>query len=152
MTSYPKMDTKIDRWYKLPGLAQKPIVSTIKLDYQRRLSGKRLQQTVPLIEALKEIASAHGATPAQVALSWLVSFYGETVVAIPGTTTVHHAEQNAAALELMLTDKELARIDSLSGIMSPRLLLSFVILGLFPIAVKKLLSVYRSKSGRPEAS
>ncbi len=48
--------------------------------------------------------------------------------------------------------KELARIDSLSGIMSPRLLLSFAILGLFPIIVKKLLTFYRSKSGRLEAS
>ena len=48
--------------------------------------------------------------------------------------------------------KELARIDSLSGIMSPRLLLSFAILGLFPIIVKKLLTFYRSRSGRPAAS
>ena len=44
--------------------------------------------------------------------------------------------------------KELAKIDSLSGIMSPSLLASFVILGLFPITVKKLLAHYRSKSGR----
>jgi len=48
--------------------------------------------------------------------------------------------------------KELARIDSLSGIMSPRLLLSFVVLGLFPIIAKKLLTFYRSRSGRPAAS
>jgi uncharacterized membrane protein YdjX (TVP38/TMEM64 family) len=48
--------------------------------------------------------------------------------------------------------KELARIDSLAGIMSPRLLLSFAVLGLFPIIVKKLLTFLRSKSGRPEAS
>jgi len=48
--------------------------------------------------------------------------------------------------------KELARIDSLSGIMSPRLLLSFAVLGLFPLMVKRLLNLYRSRSGRPEAS
>jgi uncharacterized membrane protein YdjX (TVP38/TMEM64 family) len=48
--------------------------------------------------------------------------------------------------------KELARIDSLSGIMSPRLLLSFVILGLFPITVKKLLGLYRARSGRLETT
>jgi len=41
--------------------------------------------------------------------------------------------------------KELARIDSLSGILSPRLLISFVILGIFPITVKKLMEWYRSK-------
>ncbi|MBR9987892.1 MAG: TVP38/TMEM64 family protein [Desulfosarcina sp.] len=41
--------------------------------------------------------------------------------------------------------KELAKIDSLSGILSPGLLASFVALGLFPITVKKLLSLYKSK-------
>jgi uncharacterized membrane protein YdjX (TVP38/TMEM64 family) len=38
--------------------------------------------------------------------------------------------------------KELARIQSLSGILSPRLIFSFVLLGLFPILVKKLLAFY----------
>jgi len=41
--------------------------------------------------------------------------------------------------------KELAKIDSLAGIMSPGLLGSFVVLGLFPITVKKLLALYRKK-------
>ena len=43
--------------------------------------------------------------------------------------------------------KELAKIDSLSGILSPGLIISFVILGLFPIAVKKLMGWYRAKRG-----
>ncbi len=41
--------------------------------------------------------------------------------------------------------KELAKIDSLSGILSPGLLVSFAVLGLFPITVKKLLSLYKTK-------
>jgi uncharacterized membrane protein YdjX (TVP38/TMEM64 family) len=41
--------------------------------------------------------------------------------------------------------KELAKINSISGILSPGLILSFVLLGLFPIATKKLLSSYKSK-------
>ena len=41
--------------------------------------------------------------------------------------------------------KELAQIDSLSGIMSPGVLISFAILGLFPIAAKKLLAFYKRK-------
>lgn len=41
--------------------------------------------------------------------------------------------------------KELAKIDSLSGIMSPGVLISFAILGLFPIGVKKILSLYKAK-------
>ena len=41
--------------------------------------------------------------------------------------------------------KELAQIDSLSGIMSPGVLISFIILGLFPITAKKLLAFYKKK-------
>lgn len=44
--------------------------------------------------------------------------------------------------------KELAKIDSLAGILSPGLIFSFVLLGLFPITIKKLLTLYRSKTGK----
>jgi uncharacterized membrane protein YdjX (TVP38/TMEM64 family) len=44
--------------------------------------------------------------------------------------------------------KELAKIDSLSGILSPGLILSFVLLGLFPIITKKLLALYISKKSK----
>ena len=47
--------------------------------------------------------------------------------------------------------KELAKIDSLSGILSPGVLISFVVLGLFPITVTKLLALYKTKS-RPKAA
>jgi uncharacterized membrane protein YdjX (TVP38/TMEM64 family) len=46
--------------------------------------------------------------------------------------------------------KELAEIDSLSGILSPGVLISFAVLGLFPITVKKLLAVYKKKF-RPDS-
>jgi uncharacterized membrane protein YdjX (TVP38/TMEM64 family) len=48
----------------------------------------------------------------------------------------------------------LGRIESLSGILSPRLIVSFVILGLFPLAAKKFLHLYRRrtlKEARPHA-
>ncbi len=44
--------------------------------------------------------------------------------------------------------KEIAQIDSLSGILSPGLLISFVVLGLFPITTKKLLAAYKKKYGK----
>ena len=44
--------------------------------------------------------------------------------------------------------KELGKIESLSGILSPGLIISFIILGLFPITVKKLLSYYKKKTGK----
>ena len=44
--------------------------------------------------------------------------------------------------------KELAKIESLSGILSPRLIISFVVLGIFPIAANKILSLYKKKKLR----
>jgi uncharacterized membrane protein YdjX (TVP38/TMEM64 family) len=44
--------------------------------------------------------------------------------------------------------RQLAQIDSLSGILSPGVLISFVVLGLFPITIKKLLALYKRKFGQ----
>ena len=44
--------------------------------------------------------------------------------------------------------KELGRIESLSGILSPRLLISFAILGVFPLVIKKLMALYRTRTGK----
>jgi uncharacterized membrane protein YdjX (TVP38/TMEM64 family) len=44
--------------------------------------------------------------------------------------------------------KELAKIDSLKGILSPGLIVSFVLLGIFPIAVKKMIAFYKSKKDK----
>jgi uncharacterized membrane protein YdjX (TVP38/TMEM64 family) len=46
--------------------------------------------------------------------------------------------------------KELAVIDSLSDVLSPRLLISFALLGIFPVAMKKLIDSYRSRRNRPK--
>ena len=67
----------------------------------------------PLVDALREIATAHGATPAQVALAWLVR--KPNVVAIPGASSVKQVEENVAAAELVLTDDESARLDNVSA-------------------------------------
>ena len=44
--------------------------------------------------------------------------------------------------------RELAKVQSLTGILSPGLLVSFALIGLFPITAKKLVSLYRSRRGR----
>ncbi len=67
----------------------------------------------PLIAALREIADAHRATPAQVALAWLVQ--KPNVVAIPGASTVRQVEENAAAADIALAADQVARLDSLSA-------------------------------------
>ncbi len=51
----------------------------------------------------------------------------------------------AGTIVFVNAGKELAKIDSLSGIMSPGLLGSFVVLGLFPLTVKKLLAFYKAR-------
>jgi aryl-alcohol dehydrogenase-like predicted oxidoreductase len=73
-----------------------------------------LERSRPLVDALRAIAATHAATPAQVALSWLVNFHGETVVAIPGATSVAQARENAAAMGVRLDAADLARLDLLS--------------------------------------
>ena len=84
----------------------------------RRLIGghseKSIARTRPLIDELEAIAKAYGTTPAQVALGWLITFYGETVVAIPGATKPAQAEQGAAAMSLHLRATELSRLDEVS--------------------------------------
>jgi aryl-alcohol dehydrogenase-like predicted oxidoreductase len=67
----------------------------------------------PLIAALGEIAARHGATPAQVALAWLI--HKPNVVAIPGASSVHQMEQNAAAADIDLSDEEDARLSGMAS-------------------------------------
>jgi pyridoxine 4-dehydrogenase len=60
---------------------------------------------------LSRIAKAHGATPAQVALAWLLA-RSPVVAPIPGTASVAHLEENMAAASLVLADEELASLAS----------------------------------------
>jgi aryl-alcohol dehydrogenase-like predicted oxidoreductase len=81
----------------------------------RRASMQRnLERSRKLINAMDEIATSSGATIAQVALNWLINFNGEIVVTIPGATKVRQAEENAGAMNLRLSDDEIARLDDLS--------------------------------------
>ena len=67
----------------------------------------------PLIDALREIAAGRGATPAQVALAWLLQ--KPNVVAIPGASSVGQLEENVAAADLALDADELARLDTFNA-------------------------------------
>ena len=60
--------------------------------------------------SLADVASRHEATPAQVGLAWLLGQYG--VCAIPKASTAAHVRENRAALELRLTDGDLADLDA----------------------------------------
>jgi pyridoxine 4-dehydrogenase len=58
-----------------------------------------------------EIATAHSATPGQVALAWLLA-RSPVMLPIPGTSSVEHLEENVAAAELELTADEVGRLDN----------------------------------------
>jgi aryl-alcohol dehydrogenase-like predicted oxidoreductase len=73
---------------------------------------------VPLVAALKEIGTRHQATPAQVALAWLVN--QPNVVAIPGASSARQVEENAAAGDLVLDAEESERLGALAPLPSRR--------------------------------
>lgn len=62
---------------------------------------------------VRDVAAKHGATPAQVALAWLLASY-ERMLLIPGTTSVAHLEENVAAGELELDAEDMARLDAVA--------------------------------------
>ena len=74
-----------------------------------RFHPENLARNVELVRELERIAQQCRASPAQVALAWLLG-QGDDVVAIPGTNHVANLEQNAAAVNLELTDAQMRRL------------------------------------------
>jgi len=64
-----------------------------------------------LVDRLGEIAAAKGATPAQIALAWLLA-QKPWIVPIPGTTKPHRMEENVAAAEIALSGEDLGSIEA----------------------------------------
>jgi aryl-alcohol dehydrogenase-like predicted oxidoreductase len=61
--------------------------------------------------AVRELAARRGATPAQVALAWILH-KGDRIVPIPGTKRRRYVEENVAAAALRLSPTEVADLDS----------------------------------------
>ena len=83
-------------------------------DFRRtnpRFMGENFQKNLDLVEAVKTIAADKGVTAAQLALAWVLA-QGDDLVPIPGTRRIPTLEQNAAAVDLVLTPEDLARIDA----------------------------------------
>lgn len=78
-----------------------------------RFTGEMMAANQPLVAGLRRVARRHGdATPAQVALAWLLT-RGRHVVPVPGAKKAHWAAENAAAAGLRLTAEDLLEIDTL---------------------------------------
>ncbi len=74
-----------------------------------RFNPDNLKRNVNLLKPIEDIASAHKATPAQIALAWVLA-QGEEIVPIPGTKRPKYMEQNAAAVDIRLSAAEIASL------------------------------------------
>src|SRR3954466_8306931 len=95
---------------------------TGKIDENTKLDGSDFRNTIPrfspearkanraLVDLLAEIAGRKGATPAQLALAWLLA-RKPWIVPIPGTTKLHRLEENLGAADVELTADDLRDID-----------------------------------------
>jgi aryl-alcohol dehydrogenase-like predicted oxidoreductase len=78
---------------------------------------ENLGRVKPLLSVLREVAAAHDAKPAQIALAWLLGL--PRVVVIPGASSVEQMEFNAAAAEIDLTDDEQSALTAATRAFSP---------------------------------
>jgi len=76
-----------------------------------RFKGENFAHNFKIVEAVKSIAEQKGATAAQLALAWVLA-QGNDVVPIPGTRKVARLEENLGALDLVLSEADLAALNS----------------------------------------
>ncbi len=81
-------------------------------DYRRsspRFQAEHFDANRTLVNAVIELATSKGCTPAQLALAWVLS-RGEDVVPIPGTTKISRLDENMASVDVALSATDLARL------------------------------------------
>lgn len=104
----------------------KPAAEYDEDDFRRtnpRWQPGNYEKNVEAVSRLTELAAAKGATVSQLALAWVVG-RGEHIVPIPGTRSAHRVEENIGALDLQLTEADLAAIREIlpNGSFGPRYL------------------------------
>jgi aryl-alcohol dehydrogenase-like predicted oxidoreductase len=85
-------------------------------DYRRnspRFQGENFAKNLALVKEIERIAKQKHVTPAQLAIAWLLH-RGDDIVPIPGSKSIAHLEENAAAVNVELSPEELARIDEIA--------------------------------------
>jgi aryl-alcohol dehydrogenase-like predicted oxidoreductase len=75
-----------------------------------RFSPEARKANMALVDMVKAVAERKGATPAQIALAWLLA-QKPWIVPIPGTTKLHRIEENLGAVNVELTGNDLKQID-----------------------------------------
>ena len=85
-------------------------------DYRRnspRFQGKNFNKNLELVRLIEDLAAEKGCTPAQLALAWVLA-RGEDIVPIPGTKRRTYLEENVRALDVQLTEDDIARIEQIA--------------------------------------
>jgi aryl-alcohol dehydrogenase-like predicted oxidoreductase len=80
-----------------------------------RFQGENFQRNLELVTAIETLAQRKGVSAAQLALAWVLA-QGNDIVPIPGTTKPERVEQYVAALDVELTDDELARLNDIAPV------------------------------------
>ena len=86
-----------------------PEGDTFRRDLPRLQEGN-IEHNLSLVDRVGQLAAEKGASTGQLALAWVLAQGGD-IVPIPGTTKIGHLEDNVAALEIELTEDDLARLD-----------------------------------------
>jgi aryl-alcohol dehydrogenase-like predicted oxidoreductase len=79
-----------------------------------RFANGNFEQNLRIVHAVEVVATEVGATPAQVALAWLLA-QGDDIVPIPGTKHVSRMEENAGAVGITLTADQLGRLSAVEA-------------------------------------
>jgi aryl-alcohol dehydrogenase-like predicted oxidoreductase len=78
-----------------------------------RFTGDNFQRNLAIVDEVRAVAAEAGATPAQIALAWLLA-QGNDIAPIPGTRRVARVEENTAADGIQLSDDQLKRLSNLT--------------------------------------
>ncbi|MFJ9628208.1 aldo/keto reductase [Streptomyces sp. NPDC101175] len=85
---------------------------------QPRFTGENAAANAALLDPVRTVADAHGASLGQIALAWVqqrAQVHGLPIVPIPGTTKRTRVEENTAATRIVLSDEELALLEPIAG-------------------------------------
>lgn len=86
-------------------------------DFRRstpRFQGENFQKNLAIIPLISRIAEQHQATPAQIALAWVLA-QGKDIIPIPGTKRVKYLEENIAASGVQLTGEEMLQLEGIQS-------------------------------------
>ncbi|NNN33540.1 aldo/keto reductase [Streptomyces sp. S3(2020)] len=86
--------------------------------HQPRFTGENAAANAALLDPVRTVAEAHGASPGQIALAWVheqARTHGLAVIPIPGTTKVGRIEENTAAAGIVLGERDLTLLEPIAA-------------------------------------